>query len=348
MKKLSRKHHNSNTYYTLSDGIVSKVYNDGFSGLIFDTGNIERGVCIHCDSKLCVQYLPNELESKLFASFPHNTSNRVCPTDAIKISDDGSVYIDETNCIVCGLCLYRCPTAAIQLDIANKRCSINTESQHKVISTKEDQSLAIRDYQKLPQNISFNSITEEFAIFYTSSLQNKSIKTTDISEILVRNSLLNLGVICNTNASGNNHIRIEFFAESGKSIIVGESNIKNSDSLAVTRRILDDLSVLIGRYGFSQEQIIPLAVLNGLPNKRTDYYEVIEDVKNVLGIQINTITYHILFILNLFCLNVDAECLAKFIVTRDTSTLLDCVKALKNDIEQVDKNINGVNYQPNK
>jgi len=334
---------------TLNATPIELIFSNGFSGFTLSDGTQILGFCANCSNPKCLKYSDNELDSSVFKSFPHNTSNRVCPTNAIRRDEiTNRIIIDHKHCINCGLCLYRCPYAAIQYDTSHQNCQINYDSIHSRSSTKDEQESSIHILSQLPRKILFNNLTKEFSHYYLGAIKKHSLKIPDISEIIVRNTLLNFGNICNTNAPGNNHIRIEFFAESGDKIIIGESGITNTDTLEISRRILDDLAVLINRYGFNKDTILPLSVVNGLPNKRTDYYEVIEDIQNVLNIQIRTITYHILYLLNLFNLKITANELSNFIINRTNNDLLPYVEALIPDIKEIDENTGGNNFTPTK
>ena len=164
----------------------------------------------------------------------------------------------------------------------------------------------------------------------------------------VQITLSNIGYKCATKPAGNNHIRTEFFGEKNSSILIGESEIYQ-DTLSVCRRILDDLSVLISRNGFNKQDIIPLAVINDLPNRRTDFYEVVSDINNILGIQISTITYHILFMIQIFQIKINEDDLRKFVVNRENFSLIDSVKQYLESVVEIDKALNDEgNYIPQK
>lgn len=139
-----------------------------------------------------------------------------------------------------------------------------------------------------------------------------------------------------------------FFVEAGDSIIIGESEITSTDTLSVNRRILDDMAVLISRYGYSKESILPLSVINGLPNKRTDYYEVIKDINNILGVQISTITYHILFMLHLYQIRLSKEILEKFYIDKDHLSLIEPTSEVIKNLLKKDNNLYTTNYIPTK
>jgi hypothetical protein len=55
--------------------------------------------------------------------------------------------------------------------------------------------------------------------------------------------------------------------------------------------------VLVSRYGFDKSEISSLAVTFSLPNKRTDYWNVIKDIKNVVDIEIGIVTIGALLLL---------------------------------------------------
>lgn len=347
MKKLSL----SNKVITnriLNREVLKSVINDNFSGFETKEGDIIKGSCASCDFKTCMNYKESDICPKKFKEFEKNISNRVCPTNAIHCDDNNKATIDSLLCIKCGLCIHRCPYNAIQFSIKNSKCFVNNEEENLKLSSQEEQIKQIAVLEELNKEISFDSVTPIFSSDYNHAIRNQAKNNPDIGEIIVRNTFINIGYICATKPAGNNHIRTEFFGEGDNSILVGESEIYQ-DTLSVCRRILDDLSVLISRNGFDKQDIIPLAVINGLPNKRTDFYEVISDINNVLGVNISTITYHILFMIQLFQVKIKESDLTNFVVNRDNFSLIDAVKKHLESIVKIDKSLNDEgNYQPQK
>ncbi|NIS59849.1 MAG: RnfABCDGE type electron transport complex subunit B [Proteobacteria bacterium] len=59
------------------------------------------------------------------------TCRRVCPFDAVVISQDGLAVIDTERCTGCGICVKECPREVIQLVPIGKRVSIFCRSQEK-------------------------------------------------------------------------------------------------------------------------------------------------------------------------------------------------------------------------
>ena len=259
-----------------------------------------------------MKFSKSEIDSDFFGSFPHNYSLSVCPTDAINISAEG-ISIDENKCIGCAICMYRCPSSAIAYN--NGVCSVQ-RSINILPATINAQEKQFNSFLSLPESIKFTDIEHLFL----SENSLRLISNSDASDLIVRNCLLNMGIHCNSYAKGNQHNRIEFFALHDGKYLIGESETAN-DTLSVTRRLLDDMAVLVSRYGIPVENILPIAVLNRLPNKRTDFYEVIEDISNVLKVQISTITYFGLFILSLYNIKLSASDLSKFIINRTHTSI---------------------------
>lgn len=348
MKKLSINSTNPKSVQLLDIAPSSVLFEDGMSSFVIGSKKF-IGCCVNCEEKYCMEYSKEEILPDEFRSFPHNTSQRVCPTEAIEIDPKTNKPTITSDCICCGLCVYRCPFAAIQLSIIKGRCTINHDSSALVEGDILQQQIQARRFRALNKNIAFRKIPRSFADTYSSLLRKKANSYVDLSEIVVRNSLINMGFKCGLNAHGNNHIRIEFYATNNSDYIIGESEITDTDTLSVSRRLLDDLAVLISRYNISKRQIIPLGVINGLPNKRTDFYEVLEDVKKVTDVQINILTYHILFVLNLFNTKLTSNDISRFIIGRNQNSLLSEVLRLIPNIVSVDDSITSTNYYaPNK
>ena len=286
---------------------------NNFSGFIVD-GTGVNGCCCKCKERYCLEYSPAELHSEFFNSFTHNTSNRVCPTEAISCAED-SIHIDASKCIGCAVCVSRCPYSAIAYDAGAGKCFVQS-NELRIPETPSVQENQITGFQALQTDVEYTRISAPFI----SASALDIINNTDAPEIIARNLLINLGIITNAYAKGNQHNRIELFAFTNGTYLIGECETSN-DSLSVTRKLLDDLSVLVSRYSLNADNIVPLAVLNRLPNKRTDFYEVIEDIRNVLGIQIHTVTYASLFLLNLYRCKLSPDDFKAFTVDRNNTDI---------------------------
>ena len=71
----------------------------------------------------------------------------------------------------------------------------------------------------------------------------------------------------------------------------------NEGILDAPRNMIDNIAVLVSRYEINKERIVPLIISLQLPNKRTEYWQVIQDIKNVLGLQIGSVTVGLLIVM---------------------------------------------------
>lgn len=88
---------------------------------------------------------------------------------------------------------------------------------------------------------------------------------------------------------GDNSERFDAIISFDEYKTVAEIEIPSTEILDAPRNLLDDYAVLKCRKA-GDYMIIPLVICWDLPNKRTDYWNVITDIYSVLGIKIKTIT----------------------------------------------------------
>ena len=93
------------------------------------------------------------------------------------------------------------------------------------------------------------------------------------------------------------------------------------DMLDVSRALLDDFAVLNVRYSIPKSRNHPLAICLSLPNRRTDYWQVLKDIRNVTGISISTVTFGLLLI-TLWCFDTIDD-FDQFYIDVDDSSLRD-------------------------
>lgn len=89
---------------------------------------------------------------------------------------------------------------------------------------------------------------------------------------------------------GDNSERFDALVSFKKYKAVVEIEIPSTEILDAPRNLLDDYAVLKCRKKEKDTEIVPLVLCWDLPNKRTDYWNVVTDVKNILGIKIKTIS----------------------------------------------------------
>ncbi len=72
--------------------------------------------------------------------------------------------------------------------------------------------------------------------------------------------------------------------------VVSEIEIPSTAILDAPRNLLDDYAVMYTRRGEKDISIVPLVICWDLPNRRTDYWNVIADINAILGIKIKTLS----------------------------------------------------------
>lgn len=70
--------------------------------------------------------------------------------------------------------------------------------------------------------------------------------------------------------------------------MVTEIEIPSTAILDAPRNLLDDIAVLANRRGVKTDDLIPLVICWDFPNNRTDYWNVVKDIKAILSIEVKT------------------------------------------------------------
>ena len=96
---------------------------------------------------------------------------------------------------------------------------------------------------------------------------------------------------------GDNSERFDALIEFESYKAVAEIEIPSIAILDAPRNLLDDYAVLKARREEDKSEIVPLVICWDLPNKRTDYWNVISDINNILNLKIKTISVPALAIL---------------------------------------------------
>ncbi|MED0661134.1 4Fe-4S binding protein [Bacillus smithii] len=285
--------------------------------IMLENNEVVIGSCLKCTDTPCLNYQEEELINNAFPAFPQDNAINVCPTEAITLdADAGSPTIDASRCIACGLCAARCPSGAIyfkkqivpSLLAKNKKeeiiATVNTEPSKYI---KEFDELSQQDNMEivksnklilklLPKEGNFIDETDEIFKGIYDKIFNLSVDA-QFPNILTRNLLLQTGISCSIRRKGDVNLRMDaVLGPPGTDAGVLEVELASIGILDSPRNMLDNIAVLHSRYGIETNTLTPLIVSMSLPNTRTEYYRVINDIKNVLNLKINTLTIGALFI----------------------------------------------------
>jgi len=116
-------------------------------------------------------------------------------------------------------------------------------------------------------------------------------KLTDKQKLeFVKKQINLIGCEINLKRIGNINMRIDAISNFGNRKKAIFSIEFGNDHVSVPRKILEDFAVLHNRYNIMKENIVPFSILQNLPNKRSEYYQIIDDIKKVTNISIYTLT----------------------------------------------------------
>jgi len=270
--------------------------------IMFDNEIEVNGACIRCFNPPCIYYKDEELKLPIFNEFPVDKNDQVCPTLAISWPINyESPIIDSDLCILCGLCVQRCPVRAISFD--NKSAIINDTQntifiESKKVANPEYDTTILNSFSNIKESgIFLNESEEHFNTLYHRFVEISKKQTSQFPNHLARNLLLGVGVGAAMRRLGDTNIRMDLLlGPPGIKIGAGEVELSNT-IIDTPRNLLDDIAVLSTRYHIDKEQIVPLVVCLSLPNLRSEYWQFVSDVNKILDIKINTITIGALIIL---------------------------------------------------
>ena len=265
------------------------------------SGENIASACLRCEHPRCMYYTDDELVCTSLEDFPLDLDNSVCPSFAITwLKDNPEPTIDESLCVSCGLCVSRCPVGAISFD-ATFTPSLNTDSnnEHYINSSGKDVFNSMLDIvQSKPRDELLSRINDGHLQIVYSKISNI---TSDVSlnfpNHLIRNILLELGLYSSIRRRGDVYVRMDMiFSDDTGFVGVAEIETGN-DILNSPRNTLDNIAVLHSRYDIPMDKLLPLIVSFSFPNKRSEYWRVLSDIKNITGLKVSSITLGALLML---------------------------------------------------
>lgn len=110
---------------------------------------------------------------------------------------------------------------------------------------------------------------------------------------IVKDLLDKFGIKTSLKRIGDINMRIDAQGKFNQNKIIFSIEFGN-DSLSIPRKLLEGFAVTHNRYKINKKKLIPIAILSTLPNKRSEYYRVIDDINKVLKIKIFTLPLDVL------------------------------------------------------
>lgn len=280
-----------------------------------------HGTCLGCREAPCMTR--GEEDSPLhdiFKEFPSDPSLEICPTQAIIQEESGEISIASSECIGCGLCVARCPYGAISFNQEGIACVEKSDPDNLTIPNADHNDNV---KHKRPIRSGQIDIVSSSRLLKILEATNKLSNQRKMQ--FVRNLLAACGVTCRIRRSGDTNVRMDGILElTNRRLGVLEVELKN-EVLNSPRALLEDVAVLHGRYGVDTSSIDPVSVIAKLPNKRSEYYQVVNDIGKILDLHIRTITIGILLVILWQFKNIDSFAGDLFMIPSSDSSLLPSV-----------------------
>lgn len=251
--------------------------------------------CINCINPRCMKLDEEEIKCSSFTSMSPDMDLFVCPVDALRVGKK-RVEINQTKCIGCGMCVQRCPVGALYMNDGKPVHNIKSNAPRKEMAVTARNISIQEEYLCNLGNLERDGFLRKENDSVLADIYKK-IKhlSQEQQNKLARNIMICLGSWASLSRKGNVYMRMDGFYQTVDQYGVVEIET-GLDMLDVSRALLDDIAVVDARYGIKKENIHPLAICLGLPNKRTDYWQVVKDILKVTNVQINTVTFGMLLI----------------------------------------------------
>ena len=269
--------------------VVGLDFRSGLQPVVveLEDGSDGRGTCLGCHDAPCMTLAAEEMAlPDAFRDFPGDPSRDVCPTDAVSWNAAAdAVVVNGDACISCGLCVARCPYGAISLNLEGLAVVEDDDPDNLTIAAEGGARVAGHPRPRTAGRI---------GRMHLQSLRQMPDAISSLNSIVgnrfIRNLLIACGVRCRTGRPGDTNVRMDgVLATADGRLGVLEIELGN-DLLESPRGLLENVAVLHGRYDIDVESIDPVSVITKLPNDRSEYLRVMDDIERVLNLRCRTVT----------------------------------------------------------
>ena len=119
--------------------------------------------------------------------------------------------------------------------------------------------------------------------------QNIFNSLSDKKKLIYVNKLLhNFGIENELKRIGDVNMRIDSIGKVGNMTVLISIEFGN-DMVSLPRKLLEGFAIMHNRYKVDKDKIVLISVIQKLPNKRSDFYQVIDDILKILKIKIYTL-----------------------------------------------------------
>lgn len=278
-------------------------------------------LCLACPDVPCMQYRPEENEYEPFPEFPAHPSADVCPSNAIKLPSGSTIpIIQQEACVLCGVCIERCPIGAIRLTPQGAILESGPPQQPYVVAGPEGHERTRKALEGIAREGRLLDETDEIVATIAERTAAVGGAGDIFANLMARNLLRAINHQAVMRRKGNAFLRMDLVLASARLPAVGEVELYDQAFLDTPRDILDDLAILVARHGWRLHKSAALAIPLHLPNKRSEYWALIEDIQSVTGVEIRTVSMLSMMLALWNRKEVDVTTDRHFFVTRSTES----------------------------
>jgi Fe-S-cluster-containing hydrogenase component 2 len=270
---------------------VLRTHEGRCGDIIMDVGTA-AGTCINCPDTPCVFFNESEVTSPVLTSLPYDRRREVCAFDALSVDRAQAIPIINANtCIGCGLCIARCPANALY---SNNGVAVLNNAENAIL--KRQMPRAQKAYDDAVKRLrggswegSIRKIDEETIADVVEAIINAGLSNAK-QKLFVRNVLMCLGAEAAISTVGDTNLRIDMWWEAQGILWVTEVDFDEVSLIESPRSLLDDVAVCVSRHKVPRKSIAAAIICKEFPNKRTDFYHLIDDFEKVADLRIRTIS----------------------------------------------------------
>ena len=193
--------------------------------------------------------------------------------------------------MLCGVCASRCPAGAIRMV---PYAVIDDTARPAFPDTRDDAlaDAALAALYSTTRSGEFLSESDLVADDMRSRMLAAWNRIGDrFPDILARNLLIAVGCGAAMRRKGDVFARMDIvlgapWPEFG----CAEAEFGDEAVLDAPRDLLDDIAVSVGRFGRSPLSLTALVITDVLPNWRSEYWRIIQDISKVIGVKVGPVT----------------------------------------------------------
>lgn len=260
-----------------------------------DSDDEQFATCLSCVTQPCISYQDNEIGHSELKDFASSSSRKVCATNAITWPEFSEhPVINEDDCINCGVCAERCPAKAIYL--SESTAIVNHTNTLEVTDSLDEHNSSLDSLKAADISGHYLSPSQKICEISLTKIEALKRKYFLDTNLLVRNLLNALGVHSIAYRQGVQYSTIDVLGVHQGYYIAVEVELDNS-LIDTPRNLITSAAILYERHNWVKSDTKFLSIGLKFPNKREEFWNVLDDINDVLGIKINFSTILSLFFL---------------------------------------------------